>query len=314
MKRIKLLILAALLIGTVCVSGCSGSVTTSVSSSNSITESSVVNSSTAESSIVESNVEESSIDESSAEYSYYEPVLSYIAERNIYYNEAQKNYILTFVFQDQNYQYMHATGTAKLSIQDDRGNILYEKDLPFDESNFRSWTNDNRDESTYGYWIDIPETDVKGSTSQSGKAILSVQMSDMSTFDEYTMKVSHLPEKQVEIQLPETPVTHTDKRYSSVTSYLTIHSLTYKQTYLSSDGEASVEFEALISLDGKTGEDNISSSAEVGYKVYDEDGIVVTSGDIYTNNLAIGEKSKKTFTVNDLDPMKIYTLKLFDSV
>ena len=128
------------------------------------------------------------------------------------------------------------------------------------------------------------------------------------------MKVSHLPEKQVEIQLPETPVTHTDKRYSSVTSYLTIHSLTYKQTYLSSDGEASVEFEALISLDNKTGEDNISSFAEIGYKVYDEDGIVVTSGDIYTNNLAIGEKSKTTFTVDDLDPMKVYTLKLFDSV
>ena len=52
MKRIKLLILAALLIGTVCVSGCSGSVTTTVSSSNSLQSSVTESSDVSEESIV----------------------------------------------------------------------------------------------------------------------------------------------------------------------------------------------------------------------------------------------------------------------
>ena len=312
MSKSKLFILVALLVGTICVSGCSGSVTTTGSSSNSITESSVVESSMAESSMAESSILESSVEESS-EDSYYVQEVTYISNRSVQYTEAQDMYNVMFSFLDQNNEPMKTSGTAKISIKDNKDNILYEKSIDFDESDFTEWTNQVRDDSTLGCWLNIPKNDVKGGASYRGKMTLEVTGTDMH-FDPFDMDMSNLPEKQVEIKLPETPVTHTDRSYSRVISYVTIHSLTYKQTYLSSDGEASVEFEALISLDDKTGEDNISSSAEVGYKVYDEDDIVVTSGDIYTNNLAIGEKSKKTFTVNHLDPMKIYTLKLFDSV
>ncbi len=319
MRKSKLFILATLLMGTICVPGCSGDTSTTGSSDDplkkiSVVESSIVEGSVVESSIVEGSVAESSVIDESSEDSYYTQEVTYISNRSVQYTESQDMYNVMFAFLDQNNEPMKTSGTAKVSIKDDRDNLLYEKNIDFDESDFTEWTNNFRDDSTLGCWLNIPRTDVKGAASYSGKLTLQVTTDANNYFEPYDMNISQLPEKIVEIKLPETPATHTDKRYSRVTSYVTIHSLTYKQTYLSLEGKASVEFEALISLDDKTGEDNISSSAEVGYKVYDEDGIVVTSGDIYTNNLAIGEKSRKTFTVRDLDPMKVYTLKLFDSV
>ena len=47
----------------------------------------------------------------------------------------------------------------------------------------------------------------------------------------------------------------------------------------------------------------------VGYKLYDSDGIVVDSGHIYSNPIAVGEASKESFTIYGLDPRETYVLK-----
>lgn len=222
-------------------------------------------------------------------------------------------YNVLFALGDQDNNPMKASGTADITIKDDKDNILYQESIHFTESDFTEWTNSYRDDYTLGCWLNIPRTEINGSSSSTGTLSLTVTTESGVYFDSYDMTIFTLPEKTVEIKLPELPATHVDKRYSDEISYVTIHSLTYKQTYLFDSG-AVVEFEAIVSLDDKTSKENVSGHAEIGYKVYDEDDIVVTSGDIYTNNLAIGEKSKKTFTINDLDPMKTYTLKLFDRV
>ena len=316
MQKLKYVIVAGLLLLTMSACGSSESSVSEQESSVLSSPSSITESSSESS--TESNDEsddydyDTSEDESSDEY--YEQTVSYIGERSVQYTEAQDMYNLMFALSDHNESYMKSSGTASITIKDNKENILYKKDIDFDESDFTEWTNSNRDDSTLGCWLNIPRTDVEGAASSMGTLTLEVTTTDNIHFEPYDMSIFDLREKTVEIKLPELPAIHVDKRYSDEISYVTIHSLTYKQTYIDTEGKASVEFEAVISLDDKTSGENISGHAEIGYKVYDEDDVVVESGDIYTNNLEIGEKSKNTFTIRELDPMKTYTLKLFDRV
>ena len=56
-----------------------------------------------------------------------------------------------------------------------------------------------------------------------------------------------------------------------------------------------------------------SSEVAVGYKIYDSEGIVVDSGHIYSNPIGIGEISKESFMVFDLDPRETYTMTFMDA-
>ena len=316
MKRFKYVIVAGLLLLTMSACNSSGNSISNDGSSVSSNSASATDSSlrdeSSESSDNTVSDDYSEIYESSEEDSY-EPTISWISDRSVQYKEADDMYNVLFALSDQNGTKLKTSGVAEITIKDEKENLLYNKSINFTESDFTEWTNKNRDDYTLGCWLNIPRTDVKGSSSSSGTLSLKVITESGIFFDTYNMTITNLPEKTVEIKLPEVPVTHVDQRYSDEVSYITVHSLTYKQTYLYK-GEASVEFEVLISLDGRTGKRNVSRYAEIGYKVYDEDGVVVESGDIYTNNLAIGEKSKNTFTISDLDPMKTYTLELFDRI
>lgn len=236
---------------------------------------------------------------------------NYISDRSVQYDEAPKEYIVFFGLKNERQEYVDSSGTAEITIQDDGGAIIYEKSIYFDESDFTLWTNSYWDSSRYLCGLYIARSDLEGAASSSGKLILKVTLDDGTWFEEQELFISDLPPVTVSIILPEIPSTYQDMRHRSYTSTVQVTKLEYS-TEVYYDGTATLNGEVVLKLLSKTDEVNESSAVSVGYKLYDSDGIVVDSGHIYSNPIAVGEASKEDFFVFGLDPRETYTL-VFDN-
>lgn len=234
--------------------------------------------------------------------------VQYISDRRVQYDDSNARHIVFFGLKDAAGNYMSSSGIAGIKIIDDTNTILFQKDVSFTKSDFTDWTNQMWDSSRYLCGLYIKDSELQGSASSSGKLLLKVTLDDGTYFDEDTLSVYDLPSIQVKVNLPTIPATFTDSRYSSYTSTVQVTKLEYKSE-VGYDGEATLYFEVILKLISKTDNFNESSNVNVGYKLYDSDGIVVDSGHIYSDPLAIGESSKDEFNIYDLDPRDTYTLK-----
>lgn len=119
----------------------------------------------------------------------------------------------------------------------------------------------------------------------------------------------------INIKLPQTPVTIHDYRYDdSIKTSCKITSVRWEIGYYSESsrdvwiylywsGEQTYNYEG----------NNISSSCGIGYKLYDSEGYVVDSGTSSSTPVQKGEKFKDALiTIPDLDPNESYTLEFLD--
>ncbi len=234
--------------------------------------------------------------------------IQYISDRNVQYDNANKHHIVFFGLQDATNTYLSASGTASIAITDESNTNLFQKDIPFTSDDFTDWTNQQWDSSRYLCGLYIKDSELQGSASRSGTLSLKVTLDDGTGFDTKTLKISDLPSISVKVNLPTIPSTFQDMRYSSYTSTVQISKLEYKSE-VNYDGEATLRFDIVLKLVSKTDKINESSNVNVGYKLYDSEGIVVDSGHINSDPLAVGESSKDSFNIYDLDPRDTYTLK-----
>lgn len=114
------------------------------------------------------------------------------------------------------------------------------------------------------------------------------------------------------ISCPTTPTTISYYGYSGKYTSCEITKISTSLDYVGYDGlldyEIIIEGKSTYNKDGN----NQSTSMMIGYKLYDSDGIVVDSGTIYTESVAVGEKFRETKKVYDLTPGKTYKLVLLD--
>lgn len=233
--------------------------------------------------------------------------IGYISDRSVQYNEAENQYVVFFGLQDMANRYTSSSGIAEIVITDGSDTVIYKRDISFSSADFTDWTNRTWDSSRYLCGLYIDRSDLDGAASSSGKLSLAVTLDNGIWFAEKLLAIYDLPPVSVKINLPEIPCTYLDTRYSSYTSTVEITKLTY-ETKVNSSGTATLSVEAVMKLVSKTGKVNESNTVCVGYKLYDSDGIVVDSGHIYSNPIAIGEASKESFSIYDLDPRETYTL------
>jgi len=252
----------------------------------------------------EINLDDSSVEELSEENTAVE----YISDRDVQYDDTNKHHIVFFGLQDGSSNYISANGTASITITDETNTTLYEKEIPFTADDFTDWSNQYWDSQKYLCGLYIKDSDLQGSASSSGSLSLAVTLDDGTSFDAKILSISDLPSLSVKVNLPKIPSTYKDMRYSSYTSTIQITKLEYKSE-VNYDGEATLYFDVILKLVSKTDNTNESSNVNVGYKLYDSEGIVVDSGHIYSDPLAIGESSKDTLNIYDLDPRDTYTLK-----
>ena len=108
--------------------------------------------------------------------------------------------------------------------------------------------------------------------------------------------------------------TYADYTYSGKVSYrYSLNSVSYSlRSYSTSDNTSSIdiEFKGIKTYDAE-GSSN-SRSVAIGWKLYDEDGVVVESGTVYTPSLLTGEGFKVTETIYFL-PSGEYTLKILST-
>lgn len=234
--------------------------------------------------------------------------IQYISDRRVQYDDTNKYHIVFFGLKDATNTYLSASGTASITITDETNTNLFKKDIPFTSNDFTDWTNQHWDSSRYLCGIYIKDSELQGSASSSGTLSLKVTLDDGTYFDATALDISDLPSISVKINLPTIPATFKDMRYSSYTSTVQITKLEYKSE-VNYDGEATLYFDVILKLVSKTDKINESSNVNLGYKLYDSEGIVVDSGHIYSDPIAVGESSKDSFNIYDLDPRDTYTLK-----
>ena len=233
--------------------------------------------------------------------------IGYISDRRVQYNKQNDQYIVFFGLKTEAKEYTSSAGTAEIVIKDDGGEILYEKNISFNKNDFTSWTNTSWDSSRYLCGLYINRSDLQGAASSSGKLSLKVVLDDGTWFEAEQLYITDLPAISVNIILPEIPSTYKDTRYSSYTATVQVSKLEYNTT-INYDGTATLKVNVVLKLLSKSGKTNESSTVCVGYKLYDSDGVVVDSGHIYSNPIAVGEASKEDFIIYDLNPRETYKL------
>lgn len=234
--------------------------------------------------------------------------IEYISDRRVQYDESNKQHIVFFGLQNSSNTYLSTSGIASITISDKSDAVIFQKDIAFSEKDFTDWTNQMWDSSRYLCGLYIKDTELQGSTSSSGNLTIKVTLDNGVYFDSQTLNISDLPSITVKVNLPAIPTTYTDMRYSSYTSTVQISKLEYSSE-VGYDGEATLHFDVVLKLLSKTENINESSTIAIGYKLYNSDNIVVDSGHIYSDPIAVGESSKDDFSVYDLDPRDVYTLK-----
>jgi hypothetical protein len=259
---------------------------------------------------VVSNESSSTTDDETYEDVNYKE-FAYIGDRQVQYQEEDEKYLILFSLKDSNNNYTSSSGVANITIVDGEKNTLFSKEINFDDSDFNDWTNQFRDNTRKMCGLFIERNEIEGGISNTGTLSLDVTLEDGTYFDTHTESIFNLPEKSLEIILPELPV-HVNNESYKVTSYCEISEITYTSEIMY-DNTASITMEWIVKLTGKTAEENESDRAAVGYKLLDSKGIIVDSGDILVGPLAVGETMKTDVRFFDLDPNEKYTLQLMDT-
>lgn len=77
------------------------------------------------------------------------------------------------------------------------------------------------------------------------------------------------------------------------------------------DSDYSPKLSIIVSGQKLSGGDSIGYDMVI-YKLYDSDGYMVDSGNLYLQSLSAGDKFKEEIIVYDVTPGETYTLKLFE--
>lgn len=238
----------------------------------------------------------------------------YIGNRYVYYKESTDEYLVFFGFnmKDDPNNYLGIDGTAHIKIKDKSDYVLYEQAIDFGEADFTTWTNQFWDGSRYLCGLYIPRSELDGSASSSGVLSLYVKLKNVEWYYDWDdLNITNLPDLKVNIALPELPAKVRDISFFGSGQVYEVESVSY-ETNVHYDGKATVTLSLLVSVASKTKNIDKSEYVKIGYKLYDQDGVIIASGTGYFNEAAVGEKVKDTIMIMNLDPRIDYTLVFTD--
>lgn len=238
------------------------------------------------------------------------PAASTISDRMVFYDEPSDSFVIRFILRDAQNQPVTASGTADVEITDSSEHAaVYNRMIPFNEGDYTDYT--VKGNPVHGCQLKIARADVSPAEATTGTLALTVAGTGYS-FGPENYNIDHLREKPGTIHLPKLPANFTDSRYYSHTSYFTASDLTCeKETYY--DGSMTVTLKLVITLNSKTGEENVADTVALGYRLVDSKGVFVDSGTIYSSTIRPGEKSTADTLIVGLDPEETYTLTFENS-
>lgn len=220
------------------------------------------------------------------------------------YNEGTNDYSIFFALLKKADQYVSADVDVDVRIVNDNGSEVYKATHFVTEDDFGYYTNQTAGEQFLAN-LRIPASEIVSGTVNSGKVYLTVYKDDYLRFDEVNCDALYcLPVLDVQLVVDELPVELNVTGFGGgVESKIEVEEVTY---IYNKDLTSQLQ----IAIAGTKTYGGAKSTYDIiSYKLYDSEGYVVASGNVYLSGLAQGDKFRDdSISVFDVIPGETYTL------
>lgn len=224
------------------------------------------------------------------------------------YNEGTNDYSVFFALLTKAGRYTSADVDVDIRIVNDDGVEVYNATHTAGKDDYDYYTSQIAGEQ-YLANIRIPASKIAAGTNSSGKVYLRIYKGDSLLFDEVNCNALYcLPILDVKLITEGLPVEINVKGYNGkVESKIQVENVTYLYDK---------DYTSILKI-AFTGAKTFGVAGSlydiISYKIYDSQGYVVDSGNVYLSNLVEGDKFKDdTIVVYDVTPGETYTIKFFE--
>lgn len=222
------------------------------------------------------------------------------------FNEGTNDYSIFFGLLNKNSKSISADVDVDIRIVNEKNEEIYKGTKSVFKSDFDYYTSQAAGEQ-YLAELRIPAADITSGKSSNGTVYLTVYKNDTIRFDEVNCSAYYcLPISDVELTFDTFPLSIDVKGYNgSIESTIQIDDVTYsfEKDYIP---------QVKIMIYGtKIYEkaNSLPSYDMMSYKLYDNEGYVITSGNIYLDSLDQGDKFKDdSLVIYDITPGESYKL------
>lgn len=133
--------------------------------------------------------------------------IEYISERAVQYDDATNSQFVFFALETSKHVKVAGSGTATITITNDKNETVYNSTLNFTPNDFGNWTSALKG-TRYLCCLKIPNSAILSGKSSTGTLSLNVKLSDGRYFPTSSHYISDLPtdlKKYVKITMPQTP-------------------------------------------------------------------------------------------------------------
>lgn len=219
------------------------------------------------------------------------------------YNESTDDYSVFFALLNPSGRYVSADVDIDIRIINDDGAEVYKATQSVGEDDFGHYTSQAAGEQ-YLANVRIPSSEIVPGTNASGTVYLTVYQGDSLRFDEVNCTAFYcLPVMDVQLVAESLPVEIDVKGFDGkIHSKIKVEEVTsiYDKAYTS---------QLKITFSGEKTFGGTASYDTIAYKIYDSQGYVTDSGNLFLSNLTAGDKFKDdTIVVYDVVPGETYTI------
>lgn len=237
--------------------------------------------------------------------------VEYLRGWSFQYNEGTDDYSLFFGLCDRNEKYISANATVSIRIENENGGVVYEGTKNITKDDFGTYLSQIAGERFLAN-VRIKSSEIEAGSSSSGTVYFTVSDGKSFGFDECNCSALFcLPVKDIQITVMSLPIELSQRNYSgSIESKLSITDVQYSV----SNGIGAPIVSFVISGEKTYGNSSSISYDIISYKLYDHDGYLVDSGQVYIGtSLSVGDRFRdSSLTIYDLTPGEEYTLQLLD--
>lgn len=223
------------------------------------------------------------------------------------YNEGTNDYSLFFGLLDTNDNPIAAEVDVDIRIVNDSDEVVYTETKAVSTKDYGYYTSQAAGEQ-YLANVRIPASAITQGTSSSGKVYLTVHKETIVQFDEVNCDALYcLPVQSVHVQFDTFPLEIKVKDYMGGTAAV----IEIQGAEYNFDSDYLPTLTIIVSGQKVSGRDSVGYDM-ISYKLYDSDGYIIDSGNLYLQALSAGDKFKEEISIYDVTPGENYTLKMFD--
>lgn len=219
-------------------------------------------------------------------------------------NSGTNDYSLFFGLLNDNDRYIAADVDVDIRIVNDEGEEVYSATKSVASRDFGDYESEAAGKQ-YLANVHIAASDIKSGKSNNGTVYLTVYKGDAVRFDEVNCTALYcLPVADVTLSAEGLPIEINVKGFDGSTESvleITDVSYTYEKEYIP---------QLKITFSGQKIDGDSSSYDIISYKLYDSDGYLIDSSNVYLQSLSAGDKFKDdSIVVYDITPGESYTLQ-----